>query len=458
MQMEVVERFEDLSSADRRKLKKQIGRVQKEARQLRKQARQLRAEQMTTEIAQTDGHSRGLFGVVLWRNQPQPMKDEVEVEQKVSQPGLLRQLFRGTSGKEEVEVSKETPTPSFFSSFRRRDQQVEAMPEETPTPGFFSPFRHRDQQDGMREEEIEERQSGLLGQFWKRGQQAMADKTDEMERQVRSGALTQAGKEWGQNMFKRGGELTSSGLSYAGEQLKSGQQMIRERGGETAQNMMGWRDDASFKLRKQGRNLARGIDDLRDETAYQLRRQGRSMTYKLGERRDEAAHKLRKQGRYIGRDIADRRDEARLRLMRQGQMLADQKDRLLARYQKALPFIGFFSGLFLAAGLTFWFLRRSLLRNIEVEEESSIELKERELREQSQGRPSGRIFFPGRRGGTAVATRPETVTAAPSRFVGVRSTGEYYPISRTPNADAEDLVFFTTEEDAKTEGYRLARR
>jgi hypothetical protein len=278
-------------------------------------------------------------------------------------------------------------------------------------------------------------------------------------------------------MLRRGGELTSSGISYAGEQLRSGQQVVRERGGDAAQSMTGWREDTGARLRRQGKNLARSVDDLRDEAAYQLRKQGRSLSHdledrreeatyqlrkqrrslshNLEDRREEAAHRLRKRGRSISRDLADRRDIARSTLSRQGQNISERSARFLEPMRRVFPFIGFFSGLLLAAAITFWLLRRALVRQAE-REEGHIELTSHNTREKSRRRLGSIIS--ASRGGATVSTRSTTVTEAPSRYVGVRSTREYYPIKHTPNADVQDLVFFASEDAARAQGFRAAHK
>jgi hypothetical protein len=283
------------------------------------------------------------------------------------------------------------------------------------------------------------------------------------------GQLTRSGKEWSQNMLQRGSELTNSGVALASSQLQSGQQTLLDgsgnllqdlgqRSSDAAQHISNWRDETNIKLRRQGRNLARNVDDLRDEAAYKLRKQGRSIGRDLVDRKDDAARKLRKQGRSVSRDLADRRDDARRKLSNQGQRLVERSGQYLnpirERGQRAWPFLGFFAGLLLAAGVTFWFVQRGLKRTVSVEEQQ-IELPHRDNANGGRKRPGGEIRYASQ-GGAAVVTRPgQASTQTAHKFVGVVSTKQYYPVEKQP--DVRDLVFFANEEAARAEGFTAAR-
>jgi len=283
------------------------------------------------------------------------------------------------------------------------------------------------------------------------------------------GQLAQTGKEWSQTMLQRGSELTNSGVALASAQLQSGQkslldgsdnllQGLGQRSNDAAQHVSNWRDETNIKLRKQGRNLARNVDDLRDEAAYKLRKQGRSIGRELVDRKEDAARKLRKQGRAVSRDLADRRDDAKRKLSNQSQQLVERGSQYLnpirERGQRAWPFLGFFAGLLLAAGVTFWFVQRGLKRTIS-EEEQQIELALRDNVNGSRKRAGGEMRYTSQ-GGTAVVTRPsEASTETAHRFVGVLSTKQYYPVEKQP--DVRDLVFFANEEAARAEGFTAAR-
>src|SRR5579883_1468388 len=58
--------------------------------------------------------------------------------------------------------------------------------------------------------------------------------------------IAQSSRAWGQGMRGRGGELTSA----AGSQLKAGQQMLFERGGQATQNLADWGDETTHRLRR----------------------------------------------------------------------------------------------------------------------------------------------------------------------------------------------------------------
>lgn len=324
--------------------------------------------------------------------------------------------------------------------------------------------------------------------------------------------IAQSGKGWGQGVLQRGSELAASGASLANAQLRSGQQKMREQGGnlvqgmsqrgsQVAQNMTDWGNERGERLRKQGQQLTQNATDWGDEAAYKLRKQGQNMLQNMSDWGDEAAHKLRKQGRSLSRNLADRKEETARQLRKQGRSLSrnltDRKEgtarqlrkqgRILSRnltgrkeealrqlrqqrdtlaqrggqmlepvrkQSKLWSALGFLSGLLLAGGVTYWLVKRNFFNGKAREEEQQIELPMRETLNGSSTRPAGEIRY-ANQGGTVVATRPVTSAEPINKFVGVLSTRQYYPINLKPE-NAQDLVFFETEDDARAEGFSAA--
>ena len=189
---------------------------------------------------------------------------------------------------------------------------------------------------------------------------------------------------------------------------------------------------------------------------HKLRKQGRHVIYNLSDRKDAAGRKLRKQSRQVVRNLTGRRDDATQKLREQSQQLIDRSGQLLEpvrqRGRKVWPIVGFILGFLLAAGITFWLVKRAFNRSAE-SDEGDIEISSREALNGVGMRPRAEFRY-GVRGRTAVATKPETETEALNEFVGVLSTRQYYPLSQKP--DAQDLVFFANEDDAKAEGFSAA--
>jgi hypothetical protein len=253
---------------------------------------------------------------------------------------------------------------------------------------------------------------------------------------------------------------------------------LRKQGRSLAQNASEWGDDATYQLHKQRRslsrtfsdwgeavaykmrlqrkNLARKLNDRKEDAAHKLRQQGRYVARKLSDRKDDITHKLRKQGRYVVRNLSGRREDATHKLREQGQQFVDRSSQLLEpvreRGRKVLPIVGFAAGLVLAGGVTFWLVRRAFRQSAE-EEERQIELSHRESLNGLNARPSGETHYVSQ-GGAAVVTKPNVQTDVLNKFVGVLSTHKYYPIEQKP--DESDLVFFTTEDEARSEGFKEA--
>jgi len=329
--------------------------------------------------------------------------------------------------------------------------------------------------------------------------------------QLRSGQ--QKALESSKGLMQRGNDLATSGASLAGSQLRSGQQKALEYGGtlmqgasqlgnqttqKLSQNASGWSDEAAYRLRKQGRHLAQNTSDWGDDTvyrlrkqgqvlfqnladwgdemAYQLRKQGRKLSHNLVDRKEDTVHQLhlqkrdlgrnlvdrregatrqlRRQGRYLGRNLAGRRDDAMRKIRKQRDYLSERGGQLLepVRENKLWSVFGFFSGLLLAAGVTYWLVKRGLDNKV-AQEAEGIELEVREPLNGAVRTPGAEIRATSQ-GGTVVATRLVTSAGPTTRFVGVLSSRRYYPLGRNP--DAPDLVFFESEDDARAEGFTAA--
>jgi len=394
MQTDTIERLDDLSHESRKQLKGQIERVQKEARKLRAQARRLRRAQ------------------------------NAETKQRKK---LLEQVAE--SGK------------AWGQSVLQRGNDLAASG------------------------------ASLAGSQLRSGQQKALESS--------------------KGLMQRGNDLAASGASMAGSQLRSGQQKALEYGGnlmqgasqlgnqtthKLGQNASDWSDEAAYRLRKQGQQLFQNLADWGDEMAYQLRKQGRKLSHNLVDRKEDAAHQLhvqkrdlgrnlvdrregvtrqlRHQGRSLGRNLAGRRDDAMRKIRKQRDYLSERGGQWLepVRENKLWSVFGFFSGLLLAAGVTYWLVKRGLDNRV-AQQAEGIELEMREPLNGAVRTPGGEMRATSQ-GGTVVATRLATSAGPTTRFVGVLSSRRYYPLGRNP--DAPDLVFFESEDDARAEGFTAA--
>ncbi len=279
------------------------------------------------------------------------------------------------------------------------------------------------------------------------------DATRKLRKQGRQ--MTRNAADWGDEttykLRKQGRNLTRTLLDWGDDALYK----LRKQGQYIAQNVADWGDEAAYKLRKQSQYVAQNLTGRKDDVTRKLRRQSRSVTRNLADRREMAARKLRRQSRDLTQTLADRGELTARKLRRQSRHLARRGGEALepgrANRGKLWTIMGFFAGLLVAGGITYWLVKRGLGQR-EMEEEQGIELPQRDTLNGTVSRPGGEIRYASQ-GGTAVASRTSTTSAGPgSKFVGVLSTRQYYPIEQQPS-DVSDLVFFETEDDARAEGF-----
>jgi hypothetical protein len=319
----------------------------------------------------------------------------------------------------------------------------------------------------------------LAGDQWRAGQQ----KAREYGSNLMQG-VNQLGNQTTQNFSDWSGD-TSSRLRKQGQQLSQNAAdwsdettyRLRKQGKRLAQNTADWSDETAHRLRRQSRSLFQAMADWGDEMLYRLRRQGRNLNRNLFDRKEDAARQLARQKRALGRNFADSREDAMRQMRRQGRVLGrnfserrddtmrqvrKQRDYLSerggqllepVRRSKVWSVLGFVSGLALAGGVTYWLVKRAVERSL-VQEEAGIELDNtREALNGATYRPDTEVRAVSQ-GDTLVATRVATSASPTTRFVGVVSSKRYYPLGLHP--DAQDLVYFDREEDARAEGFSSA--
>jgi flagellar basal body-associated protein FliL len=219
--------------------------------------------------------------------------------------------------------------------------------------------------------------------------------------------LRKSSAKWRQNMLKRGGQVTEEVVERGKEALEASTRMTQD-----------------------------------------LTRRGSRLTEELAERSSKATQKIARQGSKIAEDLVERGE----------QLLHPERK----RNRNFWAMIGFGVGLVAAAVTTYLFVRRRVLQQQEAEASDPIEL----LRNESwngttdTGRPAGEILLVDDIG-TAVATLPVIDVEQMQRpddavFVGVASTRFYYPVD-TP-LEEKDLVYFVSEEEARTQGFTAAQQ
>ncbi len=401
MQTDKIERLDDLSQANRKQLKEQIEHVQKEARKLRTQARRLRRAQN----AET-------------RQRKKLLEQMAEASKGWGQSMLQRGNDLATSG-----VS--------LATGQLRSGQQKALEYGGNLRQGMSQFGNQTTQN------LTGWGGDTSSKLLKQGQQ-----------------LSQSASDWGDEttyrLRKQGRQLAQNTSDWGDEAVYR----LRKQGQSLFQDLADWCDEMVYRLRRQGRNLSRTAFDRKEDAARQLYRQKRDLGRNLSERREGATRQLRRQGRGLGRNLAGRREDAARQMRKQRNYLSERGGQLLepVRQNPFWSVFGFVSGLLLAGGVTYWLVKRGLSKTLRQEEEG-IELEVREPLDGVSRRPAGKVRSVNR-GGAVVATRPATVAGPTTQFVGVLSSRRYYPLERKP--DERDLVFFESEEDARSEGFTAA--
>jgi hypothetical protein len=162
---------------------------------------------------------------------------------------------------------------------------------------------------------------------------------------------------------------------------------------------------------------------------------------------------------------------------RSGQILEPIIEPMRKRNSRFWTVFGFTTGLFAAGIVTYVMVRRRITVQPNDDTDEQIELpRSGTWNGSSPNRPSGEIRHVGSEGtaGTAVATMTSTnvenapqetttekleaiqdtqatQTPADVAFVGVVSTKLYYPTDTTP--EANDVIYFASEDEAKAEGF-----
>ena len=190
-------------------------------------------------------------------------------------------------------------------------------------------------------------------------------------------------------------------------------------------------------------------------TSKYLQNRGGNLKGGLVERGGKATQNVFDLGGKTTHDLAERGGEFTQELAKQGQRLLEPVRR---RDRTFWSIVGFSVGLIAAGTITYQLIRRRVAQQ-EIEQDEHIELPSSNSWNGSGSRPIGEISYADQ-GGTSVATLEivdvETIEQpADAAFVGVRSTKLYYSIDT--ELEPKDLLYFTTEEEAKAQGFTAAQ-
>ena len=200
-------------------------------------------------------------------------------------------------------------------------------------------------------------------------------------------------------------------------------------------------------IRKEARQRRKLLAQLRDsgfEWSQDMLKHGENLTGELVERGGEMTHDLAQRGRKATRKLAKRSEELFEPAFDENRML--------------LAIAGFGVGLVLAGAITYRLVRGRAIKQAQ-EEDQSIELPQTGSWNGKVAHPGGEIHHVAQ-SGAGVATLEAVTVANTDRpedatFVGVISTKHYYPVNT--QLELTDLVYFTSEEEAREQGFKAAK-
>jgi hypothetical protein len=288
---------------------------------------------------------------------------------------------------------------ALFKRSRQSEQSAQATQGEVPTA----------QQD------IRQRLNGLTLESW----QWVAEQAQQLSEQARqlqaqSRQLSKALRREARQRRKLLVQVRESGIDLRKDLLKRGEHLTEElveRGGKITQNVL----------------------ELGEKTAHDL-----------AERREEFTHELAKRSGQVTEELAKR-----------GEHLLEP---VRKRDRNFWAVVGFSVGL-VAAGFVTYRLVRSRMAQRDTEQDERIELPRSDSSKRGHNRPAGEIRHINQ-DGASIATLEivDVVTIerpADAAFVGVVSTKLYYPVDTA--LEAEDLMYFISEEVARTQGFTPAK-
>jgi len=185
-----------------------------------------------------------------------------------------------------------------------------------------------------------------------------------------------------------------------------------------------------------------------------LQNQGENLRGRLAERgAKDAQNEVEFDGKTTD-DLAERSGGFTQELAKQGQKLLEPIRR---RNRTFWSIVGFSVGLVAAGTITYQLVRRRVAQQ-EIEQDEHIELPSSNSWNGSGGRPLGEISYIDQEGASVstleIVDLETNGQPADAAFVGVKSTKLYYSIDT--ELEPKDLVYFSTEEEARAQGFTAA--
>ncbi|MEO8973598.1 MAG: hypothetical protein ABI406_18570 [Ktedonobacteraceae bacterium] len=299
----------------------------------------------------------------------------------------------------------------------------------------------------------------------------MALRKDLLKRgEALTGDLIGQGGKLSHELLERGGKVTHD-LTERGSQAT---QELVKRGSKTSQALLERGSEVSQDLLKRSGKVSQNLLERGSEVSQDLLKRSGKVSQNLLERSGKTSQALLERGGEVTQDLVQRGSKLSQNVAERGGQLLEPTRKRDSRFWTVF---GFTTGLFAAGIVTYVLVRRRVAAvNYDIDENEQIELPHNgHWNGSSTTRPSGEIHYVGSEG-TPVATitdtkgennPQETVTekisavqvqekkevqaSADAAFVGVVSTKLYYSADVTP--EAKDVIYFTSEDEARADGF-----
>lgn len=264
---------------------------------------------------------------------------------------------------------------------------------------------------------------------------------------------------WIKRRADQGSQAIASAAQALPEVAQSRQADLRQRLEELTRESRQKAVEQAQNLRDQAAQFQAQARQLRKA----LRKEAKQRRKLLAQMRDsgvEWGQDLLKRSEHLTEELVERGEEMTQDLAKRGRKLAKQTEKLLpAKQQNRIVWMvsGFGVGLVIAGAITYRLVRSRAFRQALLEEEQAIELPQSE-EWTVVTQPAGEIVHVDQNGTTV--TKLETVTVANTErpenaaYVGVLSTQSYYPVDT--ELEHTDLVYFLSEEEARSRGFKAA--
>jgi hypothetical protein len=272
-----------------------------------------------------------------------------------------------------------------------------------------------------------------------------------VDTQVRE--AVQESREWVEEQIEQLSEQVQQLQKQSRKQIQKLQKQSRKQVKQLQKQSRQLRKNLRREARK--RRIAWAVFRIAlQKTSKELLKRGGDLTGGIVERGGKVTQDVLDFGGKTTQDLTDRSGEFTQELTKQGQRLLEP---VRKRDRTFWSIIGFSVGLLAAGAITYQLIRRQVAQQ-NTEQDEHIELPQSNSWNGAGSRPTGEINYIDQ-GGTSVATLEfvdvdAVEKPADAAFVGVKSTKLYYSVDT--ELEPVDVVYFTSEDEAKAQGFSAA--